>query len=124
MLKEIIAVFVGGGIGSILRFLISRMSIINNSNFPFPTFISNILGCILLGFFLSYFIKNNSSESTFFIFLTVGVCGGFTTFSSFSNESLQLIQNGENLTFLTSLLLCFATGLLGVYLGMIGHKLL
>jgi|TARA_S200000501_G_scaffold242538_1_gene227193 CrcB protein len=124
MLKEIIAVFVGGGIGSILRFLISRMSIINNSNFPFPTFISNILGCILLGFFLSYFIKNNSSESTFFIFLTVGVCGGFTTFSSFSNESLQLIQNGQNLTFLTYLLLSFATGLLGVYLGMIGHKLL
>ena len=57
MLKEIIAVFVGGGLGSILRFLISRISIINNPNFPLPTFISNILGCIFLGIFLSYFIK-------------------------------------------------------------------
>ena len=65
MLKEIIAVFVGGGIGSILRFLISRMSIINNSNFPLPTLISNILGCIFLGIFLSYFIYQKPESSKF-----------------------------------------------------------
>jgi len=124
MLKEIIAVFVGGGIGSILRFLISRMSIINNSNFPLPTFISNILGCIFLGIFLSYFIKNNNTESTFFIFLTVGVCGGFTTFSSFSNESLQLIQNGQIFTFLIYLLGSLVVGILSVYGGAAIFKIL
>ena len=124
MLKEIIAVFIGGGIGSILRFLISRINIINNSNFPYPTFISNVLGCILLGIFLSYFVKYNDTESTFFIFLTVGVCGGFTTFSSFSNESLQLIQNGQIMTFLIYLFLSFATGLIGIYLGTLIFKYL
>ena len=121
MLKEIIAVF---GFSTAITPLIAETDGMKDIFQGRNIFIHGLFLCIFLGIFLSYFIKNNNTESTFFIFLTVGVCGGFTTFSSFSNESLQLIQNGQIITFLTYLLLSFATGLLGVYLGTLTYKLL
>ncbi len=124
MLKEIIAVFIGGGLGSVLRFLVNKIEIISENNFPYSTFISNFLGCFFLGLVLGYFIKNENPDSILFVFLTVGLCGGFTTFSSFSNESLQLIQNGEILTFLTYLLGSLVVGIVSVYAGTIMFKIL
>ena len=122
MLKEIIAVFIGGGLGSVLRFLVNKIEIVSQNNFPYSTFISNFLGCFILGLVLGYFIKNENPNSILFVFLTVGLCGGFTTFSSFSNESLQLIQNGETLTFLAYLLGSLVVGILSVYGGAIIFK--
>ena len=122
MLKEILAVFIGGGLGSSLRYLISKAYFISNSNFPYSTFISNALGCILLGILVGYFIKQDAYQSTVFLFLTVGFCGGFTTFSSFSYESLELIQSGQTLTFFTYLFLSFFTGITGLYFGTILFK--
>ena len=124
MLKEIIAVFVGGGLGSVLRFLVNKIEIISEHNFPYSTFISNFLGCFILGLVLGYFIKNENPNSILFVFLTVGLCGGFTTFSSFSNESLQLIQNGEIFTFLTYSLSSLVVGIVSVYAGTIMFKIL
>ena len=124
MLKEIIAVFVGGGLGSVLRFLVNKIEIISEHNFPYSTFISNFLGCFILGLVLGYFIKNENPNSILFVFLTVGLCGGFTTFSSFSNESLQLIQNGEIFTFLAYLLSSLIVGIISVYGGTIMFKIL
>ena len=124
MLKEIIAVFVGGGLGSVLRFLVNKIEIISDNNFPYSTFISNFLGCLILGLVLGYFIKNENPNSILFVFLTVGLCGGFTTFSSFSNESLELIQNGEIFTFLAYLLGSLIVGIVSVYLGTLIFKLL
>ena len=124
MLKEIIAVFIGGGLGSVLRFLINKIQIISDKNFPYSTFISNFLGCLILGIVLGYFIKNENTNSMLFVFLTVGICGGFTTFSSFSNESLQLIQNGEIFTFLAYLLASLVIGIMSVYMGTLTFKLL
>ena len=124
MLKEIIAVFIGGGLGSVLRFLINKIEIISDNNFPYSTFISNFLGCLILGIVLGYFIKNENTNSMLFVFLTVGICGGFTTFSSFSNESLQLIQNGEIFTFLAYLLGSLVIGIMSVYMGTLTFKLL
>ena len=60
MLKEIIAVFIGGGIGSSLRYLISKFSFITNASFPYSTFITNIIGCFILGLTLGYFLKSNN----------------------------------------------------------------
>ena len=122
MLKEIIAVFIGGGLGSVLRFLVNKIEIVSQNNFPYSTFTSNFLGCFILGLVLGYFIKNENPNSILFVFLTVGLCGGFTTFSSFSNESLQLIQNGETLTFLAYLLSSLVVGILSVYGGAIIFK--
>ena len=64
------------------------------------------------------------SNSILFVFLTVGLCGGLTTFSSYSNENLQLIQNGEIFTFLTYLLGSLIVGIVSVYLGTLIFKLL
>ena len=119
MLKEMIAVFIGGGLGSVLRFLVNKIEIFSENNFPYSTFTSNFLGCFILGLVLGYFIKNENPNSILFVFLTVGLCGGFTTFSSFSNESLQLIQNGEILTFLAYLFSSLVVGILSVYGGAI-----
>ena len=122
MLKEIIAVFIGGGIGSILRFLLNKIEIVSENNYPYSTFISNVVGCFILGLVLGYFIKNGSNNSTLFVFLTVGLCGGFTTFSTFSNENLQLIQNGHILSFLIYTLLSLTLGVMFVYFGTIFYK--
>ena len=124
MLKEIIAVFIGGGIGSILRFLVNKIEIISENNFPYSTFISNFLGCFILGLVLGYFIKSENPNSVLFVFLTVGLCGGFTTFSSFSYENLQLLQNGEIFTFLAYLLGSLIVGIVSVYVGTLIFKLM
>ena len=122
MLKEVIAVFIGGGLGSVLRFLVNKIEIISDNNFPYSTFISNFLGCLILGLVLGYFIKNENPNSILFVFLTIGLCGGFTTFSTFSNESLQLIQNGDILTFLAYIFGSLVIGILSVYGGVIIFK--
>ena len=117
MLKEIIAVFIGGGIGSVLRFMVNKIEFISENNIPYPTLISNILGCFILGLVLGYFLKNENPNSILFVFLTVGVCGGFTTFSSFSYENLELLENGQIFTFLTYMFGSLVVGMISVYSG-------
>ena len=117
MLKEIIAVFIGGGIGSVLRFMVNKIKFISENNIPYPTLISNILGCFILGLVLGYFLKNENPNSILFVFLTVGICGGFTTFSSFSYENLELLENGQIFTFLTYMFGSLVVGMISVYIG-------
>ena len=117
MFREIVAVFVGGGIGSIIRYLITKVSFFSSNSFPYSTFISNIIGCFILGLALTYFMKNDSQNSTIFIFIAVGFCGGFTTFSTFSSEGLELINNGNLITFILYTFASIFLGIVGVYLG-------
>ena len=94
MIKTIIYIGVGGAIGSVLRYLIAIF--INkywSSSFPFATFIINILGCFLIGFFIGFLEKHNLTDVNLKSFLIIGFCGGFTTFSAFSQENLSLFQN-------------------------------
>ena len=117
MFREMVAIFVGGGIGSIIRYLITKISFFSFNSFPYSTFISNIIGCFILGLALTYFMKNDSQNSTIFIFIAVGFCGGFTTFSTFSSEGLELLNNGNLITFIVYTFTSIFLGIVAVYLG-------
>jgi CrcB protein len=119
-MKIWILVFVGGGIGSLLRYLLSRWvtgSIV--SAFPYGTFIVNITGCLLIGFLVFYFTEERFGPDslTWRLFLVTGLCGGYTTFSSFSFENIQLIESGRILVFLAYTFASLALGLIATYGG-------
>lgn len=90
-----IAVFIGGGVGSMLRYALSRWLGTTEAGFPTGTLVANIFACLVLGLAWHYFsTKVGISESVKLLVLT-GFCGGFSTFSTFSLESLRLMQAGQ-----------------------------
>lgn len=117
-MKEIFFVFIGGGVGSVIRYLIGRLvtPYINATSFLWATFIANTLGCLLIGIFAALLVKGCLSEHLRLL-LIVGLCGGMTTFSTFSNESLTLLRNGEHLLFCVYMLASTAVGLVSIIIG-------
>lgn len=105
MWNSAVLIFLGGGLGSVLRFLISQyISIKIESGIPWGTFVVNILGSLLLGAIIGFFHKMNLSSSQYVVFFTLGFCGGFTTFSTFTMENMLLLKNGDwTLVFIYSL---------------------
>ena len=115
-----ILVFFGGGIGSLLRYGISNL-FPYSSGFPWATFISNILACLLMGFIINWIDRTFSS--TFDVnnlkwLLLTGICGGFSTFSTFSNESLQLIKQNQWALAITYILTSVILGILSLTVGL------
>ena len=103
-MKNIFYIFLGGGFGSILRYAISKLFMADKSSFPWSTLIANFIGCFIIGIVLGWFINNNKQYSDLYVFLSIGFCGGLTTFSTFSVEGLKYLKNGDLLIFLTYLL--------------------
>ena len=98
-MKSFLLVFLGGGLGSGIRYLITIFMSQYSKVLPFGTFTVNMVGCLLIGLILGYAQKENTLNSNQTLLLATGFCGGFTTFSAFANENLELIKNGELLYF-------------------------
>jgi CrcB protein len=117
-----ILIFVGGGIGSLCRYLVSRW--INSSvvsGFPYGTFLVNVTGCFLIGFFVFYFTDARFGVTSlqWRLFLITGICGGYTTFSAFSYENVQLFESNQVFTFLAYTFGSVVLGLLATFGGVL-----
>ncbi|HAH23209.1 MAG TPA: fluoride efflux transporter CrcB, partial [Prolixibacteraceae bacterium] len=115
----------GGFIGTVARFLISRyFQMTVSSVFPWSTFIINIVGCLLIGLIYGITEKGDVLSPDIRLFLTVGICGGFTTFSTFSNDSFLLMRDQEWLRFALYTSLSVFVGLMAVFVGRFMTKLI
>lgn len=112
MLKNILLVFLGGGLGSVLRFYCGTLFMRYAPAMPYSgaTLFVNFAGSLLLGLVLTLFVKQ---DDPYRLLLAVGFCGGFTTFSTFSGESVQYLQNGNVLSFVLYSGLSLLLGLAG-----------
>lgn len=90
-----VAIFLGGGLGSLFRYGVTKLvANIWNGEFPLGTLFANVVSCIVLGLAVSYFNDKITSQELK-AFILIGFCGGFSTFSTYSKETLDLIQNGN-----------------------------
>lgn len=124
MFKHLFFVGLGGAVGTILRYLISiYLSKSYSGEFPLATFFINITGCILIGLFIGLAERYQFINADMRLFLVTGLCGGYTTFSTFSSENLQLIQNNNFIVLFSYIFFSLFIGIIGVWLGNLLSKI-
>lgn len=124
-MKHLLLVGLGGFIGSVARFLVSKLNLSwHFLSIPMGTLTVNVLGSFIIGILVGISAKSDLISTDLRLFLMVGFCGGFTTFSSYSSENLMLLQNGQVVTVLIYTSLSILLGFLAVYLGYIFTNLL
>lgn len=113
MMIQLAWVALGGAAGSVLRYLCSRS--LNTLTFPVGTLVVNVLGCLVIGLLWGLFTRHTNEQLR--LFLVTGFCGGFTTFSTFTYEGVQLIQEARWTTFIVYTTISVALGLAATFLG-------
>lgn len=124
MWKDLLLVGIGGGIGSMLRFVTSRLAVrfIHHEWLFVGTFIANVVGCLLIGLFSGLILSHHTDNQSFRLMMIVGFCGGYTTFSAFAFENLRLIEMNQWGLFTLYTFASIVLGLLSVWAGMrLGH---
>jgi CrcB protein len=117
-MKQLVLVFVGGGFGSVLRYIIGKALNNTNNGIPYGTFFANVLGSLLIGIILGLALKNNTLSNNQTLLLATGFCGGFTTFSTFAYENHVFLKSGDFTSFALYTITSFILGFLAVFLGM------
>lgn len=124
-MQNILAVFIGGGIGAVLRYITGLLFVVNfKINIPFATFAVNIAGCFILGLLYVIFIEKAEINTALKLALTVGFCGGLTTFSTFSLEIFEMIKTANFIFAFLYVILSLFLGLIAVWLGVTCAKFL
>ena len=117
MIKDIIIVGIGSGIGGICRYLMSFFMTQARNGFPWGTFAVNVAGCLLIGILWGLTSRFQNVSPSFSLFLMVGFCGGFTTFSTFSKEGLTMLQANNYILFSFYAIGSVVLGIIAVALG-------
>lgn len=123
MLKAILIIWIGSGIGGVFRYLVQDLIARNfHITFPLGTFLINIAGCFLIGVFFGLTEKFSWMTAEWRWFLITGICGGFTTFSSFSYDNISLLRQGDYLYCAIYLIVSVGLGLFATFLGTLTIK--
>ncbi len=117
-MKQLLLVFIGGGFGSVLRYLLGKYLNSTESGIPFGTFAANILGSLLIGIILGLAAKNEALSQNQTLLLATGFCGGFTTFSTFAYENHVFLKSGDFTSFALYTIASFIIAFLAVFAGM------
>ncbi len=123
---NIILIFLGAGLGGVLRYLVSNgVHSFLGKNFPYGTLVVNVSGCLLMGFlFVLILDRFDGVGPQLRSLLLIGLLGGYTTFSSFSIETINLIENGQWIYAGSNILLSTILGIAAAWIGIIGARLL
>ena len=121
MIRDIVIVGIGSGIGGICRYLISLAMNHAGNGFPWGTFAVNVAGCLLIGILWGVTSRFQNVSPSLSLFLMVGFCGGFTTFSTFSKEGLTMLQANNYILFS---LYAIGSVLLGIMAVALGYKII
>ena len=116
-MENCLIVGAGGALGTIFRYLIGLLEVQPESGFPVKTLFINILGAFAIGLVTALAVKNSALDPRLVLLLKVGVCGGFTTFSTFAYESNTLFAGGKTGLALLYILVSVSLGVLAVYGG-------
>jgi fluoride exporter len=116
-MKQVLLVFIGGGVGSALRYLVGKFLKMPASGFPWSTFSVNVLGSLIIGILMGVTLKNSALSENQSLLLITGLCGGFTTFSAFAYENQVFLKEGDFINFFIYTLGSIGVGLAAVFFG-------
>ena len=125
MIRTLLLIGGGSFLGGIARYLVKVgcSKLFPVATLPLGTMVANVAGCFMIGLFYGIASRHTTMSQDMLMFLTVGFCGGFTTFSTFMNENMSMLQGGEFFSSLLYTVLSLALGLIFLYLGALASRI-